>query len=52
MKNLFKTKKISLVCFLETLCDRAFPMPDFDSEDQNSYRNPSFMQEAKKNIYI
>jgi hypothetical protein len=48
-KKWFQTKKMSVVCFSEILHDRSFSMPNFDSWDQNPYRNPSYMQGEKKN---
>jgi hypothetical protein len=43
----FKPEKF-VVFSLETLCDRAFPKPYFDSGGQNPCRKPNFLQEAKK----
>jgi hypothetical protein len=51
-KILFQTKKVSVVCFSDTLCDRTFPMQDFDSGGQTPYRKPNFMQDTQKKVSI
>jgi len=51
-KNLLQTKKISVVCFSETLCASAFPVPHFDSRGQNPYRKWIFIQGKYIYAYI